>query len=381
MRDKFILAIDQGTSATKAMLINNKGKVLYRCDLEHEQYYPNSGWVEHDPKQILNNTQALIFTVVDKSGVNFEDITSLAITNQRETIVVWDKNSGEPVYNAIVWQCNRGRTLCDKLEKEGVGANVKAKTGLVLSPYFSAAKINWVLDNVDGAREKAYRGELLAGTIDSWLIWNLTEGNVHATDFSNASRTQLFNIHELKWDNELLKLFDIPRSIMPKVKSANYIFGYIKKEICGEVKIPIAGVLGDSHAALFAQKCFERGMAKATYGTGSSIMMNIGEKPILSENGIVTSIAWGINDDITYAFEGNINCAGATIKWLIDDLELLKDSAETEDIANSAKTNEGVYFVPAFAGLGAPYWDANAKALISGLTRGSKKAPCCSCST
>jgi glycerol kinase len=374
MKSEYILAVDQSTSGTKGVLFNKAGKLVGRCNAMHRQYYPKPGWVEHDAEEIFDNTLKTIKGVITDTGISPDEVIALAISNQRETALVWDKITGRPVYHAVVWQCGRAREICQTLEQKGYGKMVKDKTGLVLSPYFSAAKLKWILDNVEGAREKADKGELLCGNMDAWLIWKLTGGKVHATDYSNASRTQLFNITDLDWDDELLEIFTIPRSMMPEIKSSDAIFGYTS---CGGVlskEIPITGVLGDSHAALFGQNCFEKGMAKTTYGTGSSIMMNIGDKNIRSKKGLVTSIAWGIDGKVEYVFEGNINFTGATIKWLVDDLQLISSSRESGEIASSISDNGGVYLVPAFTGLSAPYWDSNARAIITGMTMGTKKA-------
>jgi len=374
LENRYILAIDQGTSATKAILFNQKGLIVHRCNRVHQQYYPNPGWVEHDPEEIYENTLKAIHDLLYEAKITGQQIMALAITNQRETALVWDKQTGKPVYNAIVWQCNRGSSLCNRLIKEGYEKIVKEKTGLVLSPYFSAAKIKWILDNVEGSRQKAKEGKLLFGTIDSWLVWKLTQGKKHVTDYSNASRTQLFNIKDLKWDEELLQIFTIPKTMTPNVKYSDEIFGYTTINGILEKEIPIAGIMGDSHAALFGQNCFKKGMAKATYGTGSSVMMNIGKNILQSKSGLVTSIAWGMDNYIEYVFEGNINCTGATIKWLVEDLELIPDSKISEKIAASIDSNGGVYLVPAFVGLSAPYWDSEAKASITGISRGTKKA-------
>lgn len=374
MKTQYILAIDQSTSGTKAILFDQNGDLIKRTTVDHTQYYPQEGWVEHDPEEIYTNTQKAIRQVVREAGVNDNEIASLAISNQRETIVVWDKTTGSPIYPAIVWQCSRAAGICRVLEEKGYGTMVKEKTGLVLSPYFSAAKIKWILDHVEGAREKAEADQLLFGTMDSWLVWNLTGGKVHATDYSNASRTQLFNIMDLQWDEELLRLFTIPQSMAPEVKYSDDIFGYAGDAAGFTLDIPISGVMGDSHAALFGQHCFESGMAKATYGTGSSVMMHIGSQNRVSENGLVTSLAWGMKEQVEYVFEGNINCTGATIKWLVDELGLIPDSHSAGSIAASVPDNGGVYMVPAFTGLGAPYWVNSAKASIWGMTLRTKKA-------
>lgn len=374
MEEKYILAIDQGTSATKGILFDFQAKIKHRYNAVHKQYYPKPGWVEHDSEEIFVKTLEAIDGVLQGAKVSGEQIQVLSITNQRETVLVWDKYTGKPIYNAVVWQCQRATDICDKLIEQGYAETVREKTGLVLSPYFSAAKIKWILDNVEGARKRAEKGELLFGTIDTWLLWKMTDGQIHATDYTNACRTQLFNIFELKWDDELLEIFTIPKTMVPEVKYSDEIFGYTSAKGIFDKEIPITGVVGDSHGALFGQNCFEKGMAKTTYGTGSSIMLNIGEKPIVSKKGIVTSIAWGISGDIRYVFEGNVNCTGSTIKWLVEDLELISSSKVAGKIAASTEDSEGVYLVPAFVGLGAPYWDGDARALICGITRSTKKA-------
>lgn len=374
MSAKYILSIDQSTSATKAVIFDERCSLIKRVTVDHAQYYPNPGWVEHDPMEIYQNTLKAVELATECADISQDDIIAIAITNQRETTVVWDKITGEPVYNAIVWQCQRAGKICQDIESRGYAPVIKQKTGLVLSPYFSAAKAKWILDNVEGARKKAEEGRLLFGTIDSWLVFKLTGGKVHATDYSNASRTQLFNIKELKWDEELLSIFTLPKSMMPEVKFSDEIFGFTDINQVFTRQIPICGIMGDSHAALFGQNCFEKGMAKATYGTGSSIMMNIGKQPLESRRGLVTSLAWGYKGHVDYVFEGNINCTGATIKWLVDDLELIPDSKSAGIIASSVEDTEGVYVVPAFVGLGAPYWDSEAKAAITGIARGTKKA-------
>lgn len=370
---KYTLAIDQSTSATKAMLFNENAELIARTSIDHKQYYPQPGWVEHNPVEILENTYKAIEQVISTININREDITSVAITNQRETVIVWDKRTGKPVYNAVVWQCNRGTKICENLIDQGYEPVVTSKTGLIINPYFSASGVQWILDNVKGVRKDAEDGHLLLGTIDSWLIWNFTNGEVHATDYTNASRTLLFNIHTLDWDNELLELFTIPSTMLPKVFSCDVQYG--TTTLNGMLhKIPIAGVMGDSHGALAGQMCFSEGMGKATYGTGSSIMVNIGEKALSAPRGLVTSIGFAAKGKVYYAFEGNIHCTGATIKWLQDDLQLIDNAAESETLATSVESTEGVYFVPAFAGLGAPWWDNDAKALICGMNRGTNKA-------
>ena len=370
---KYTLAIDQSTSATKAILFDINATITARTAVEHRQYYPQPGWVEHDPLEILNNTYKAVEQLIKESKVNPSDIGSIAITNQRETVVVWDKRTGKPVYNAVVWQCNRGAEICDELINQGYETKVLDKTGLIINPYFSASGIKWILDNVKGAADNARKGYLLFGTIDSWLIWNLTSNKVHLTDHTNASRTLLFNIHSLNWDNDLLDMFDIPLCMAPQILPCDSVFG--KTTMNGLLpEIPIAGVLGDSNGALVGQMCFSPGMGKATYGTGSSIMVNIGEKAIAPPRGLVTSVAYAAEGKVCYAYEGNIHCTGATIKWLQDELQVIKSPSESETLASSVESTDGVYFVPAFTGLGAPWWDKEAKALICGMNRGTAKA-------
>jgi len=370
---ELFLVIDQSTSATKALLFNQKGQLVARVSEEHQQFYPQPGWVEHDPIEILENTYKAVEKLVRENIADNDKIVSVAITNQRETVLVWDKYTGKPVYNAVVWQCNRGTQICNEFISKGYQSKVTEKTGLIISPYFSASGVQWILDNVPNAREKAEDGQLLMGTIDSWLIWNLTAEKNHATDYTNASRTLLFNINTLNWDKELLDLFTIPASMMPNVTYCDEIFGTTTFNGLTP-EIPIAGVLGDSHGALAGQMCFKPGMGKATYGTGSSIMINIGEKALPAPRGLVTSVAFAAGGKVYYAFEGNIHCTGATIKWLQDDLKLIESANETEELATSVESTDGVYFVPAFAGLGAPWWDNEAKALICGMNRGTNKA-------
>lgn len=368
---KYTLTIDQSTSATKAMLFDSSANVVSRVSIEHKQYYPQPGWVEHDPVEILHNTYAAIEYLLKEAGKDKNEIESISITNQRETVVVWDKVSGKPVYNAIVWQCNRGAAYCDKLIAEGKETFVKEKTGLIINPYFSASGVKWVLDHIENSNIN--KENILIGTIDSWLIWNFTKGKVHATDYTNASRTLLFNIHTLNWDNELLNLFSVKRSMLPEVFPCDSIFGTTTLNGLSP-EIPIAGVMGDSHGALAGQMCFDQGMGKATYGTGSSIMINIGEKVLLPPDGLVTSVAFTALDKTYYAFEGNVHYTGATIKWMEDELELIRSASESEILATSVEDNGGVYFVPAFTGLGAPWWDNDARALICGISRGTTKA-------
>ncbi len=374
MATTYILAVDQSTSGTKAILFGEDGGVLRRADISHKQYYPRPGWVEHDPEDLYRHTLEASALVLRESGLDPSQIRCLAISNQRETALVWDRKTGKAVHNAVVWQCKRGEDICRDLENAGMAARVKEKTGLVLSPYFSAAKIRWILDNVEGARAKAAGGELACGTVDSWLLWRLSGGAVHATDYSNASRTQLFNLSTLTWDDELLDAFAIPRSMMGEVAYSDREFCRTDLEGILPAPIPVYGIMGDSHAALFAQNCYETGMAKATYGTGSSIMMNIGKTPLRSKGGLVTSVAWGMDGSVEYVFEGNINSSGATIQWLVDDLELISSAKEAGSIASTVPDTQGVYLVPAFVGLSAPYWDSEARAAIVGMSRGTKKA-------
>lgn len=370
---KYILAIDQSTSGTKAILFDSYADLIARTSVEHKQFYPKPGWVEHDPEEILHNTYNAVELLLKKNKINTSDVSSIAITNQRETVVVWDKKTGKPVYNAIVWQCNRGAEICDELISRGYEKFIFEKTGLNINPYFSASGVKWILKNVEGAAQSANEGHLLLGTIDSWLIWNFTSGKVHATDYTNASRTLLFNIHSLNWDPELLELFNIPKVMMPEVLPCDGQFG--TTNLNGLIpEVPIAGVIGDSHGALAGQMCFSQGMGKATYGTGSSIMMNIGEKPLTAPKGLVTSIGFAAKGKIFYVFEGNIHYTGATIKWLQDELQLINSAEETEALADSIEDTDDVYLVPAFTGLGAPWWDNNARALICGMNRGTKKA-------
>jgi glycerol kinase len=373
MEKQYILSIDQSTSGTKALLVNEQGETIKKRSVSHKQYYPQTGWVEHDPIEIYENVKKLLIEVVDTTSISPNEIKALAITNQRETIVVWDKETGKPVYNAIVWQCRRTTEICRDLVESGYENEVKLKTGLTIDPYFSASKVKWIVDNVEGVKQRAKEGQLLLGTIDSWLIWNLTGGNVHATDYSNASRTLLFNIHSLEWDNELLEIFDIPKTMLAEVKDSNEIFGETADEALPLLGLPITGVIGDSQGALFGQKCFQTGMAKATYGTGTSVLMHTGDL-VNSSNGLVTSIAWGLNGKVSYALEGIINSTGDSIKWIKEDMGLVQDYDEIETIATSISGNQGVYFIPAFVGLGAPYWSPDTRAAILGMNRSTSKS-------
>jgi glycerol kinase len=363
-----VIAIDQSTSATKAMLFSQEGELICRYNLEHTQFYPKAGWVEHDPEEIYRNVLKAVGRLMETERLDATGSYSLCIANQRETVVVWNKRTGKPVYNAVVWQCTRGADICKELIREGHSERVREKTGLCIDPYFSASGAKWILDNVNGAREAAQRGDLRMGTIDSWLIWNLTNGKVHATDYTNASRTLLFNIHRLDWDDELLSLFTIPRSMTPQVFPCDVVFGQTTLGNLFAKPIAIAGVLGDSHGALTGQRCFEEGLGKATYGTGSSVMTNIGEKALAAPPGLLTSIGFAAQGKVFYAFEGNIHSSGATVGWVEKRLDMIASPAEIESIAASAGHNDGVYFVPAFTGLGAPWWQSGVKAAIMGMT-------------
>lgn len=367
---KFILSFDQGTTSSRAIVFNKEGSIVAIAQKEFEQIYPQPGWVEHDASEIWTTQISVATEAIVKAGLTPTDIAAIGITNQRETTVLWDRKTGEPLYNAIVWQDRRTSAYCDQLKAKGMAKSIQGKTGLIIDAYFSATKIKWILDNVAGAREKAAAGDLAFGTIDSWLIWNLTDGRVHVTDVSNASRTMIYNIHTLAWDQELLDLFDIPKSILPEVRSSSEVYG----ETTGNVlaaKIPIAGIAGDQQAALFGQMCTQVGMVKNTYGTGCFMLMNIGDKPIVSQNNLVTTIAWKIDDKVQYALEGSIFIGGAVVQWLRDGLGIISSSAEVEQLALKVQDTGGVYLVPAFAGLGAPHWNQDARGTITGITRGT----------
>lgn len=370
---QYLLAMDQGTTSCRAIIFSATGEMIATAQKEFTQFFPADGWVEHDPTEIWATQIGVAHEALAKSGLDSSDIAGIGITNQRETTVVWDKNTGKPIYNAIVWQCRRTAAYCDELKAQGYTETVRAKTGLLIDSYFSATKIRWILQNVPGAMEKANRGELLFGTIDAWLIWMLTGGKVHATDPSNAARTMIYNIHDLCWDRELLDLFGIPANMLPEVMPSSGIFGYTKPMLFG-CEIPIAGVAGDQQAALFGQCCFDKGDVKNTYGTGGFMLMNTGTTPISSQNGLVTSIAWRIGDVTQYVLEGSVFICGAAVQWLRDGLGMIRASADTEKLARSVPDSGGVYFVPAFVGLGAPYWDAYARGSITGLTRATTKA-------
>jgi glycerol kinase len=370
---KYILSLDQGTTSSRAIIFNHSGKIIAIAQKEFTQIYPQAGWVEHDPNEIWSTQLAVATEVIAKAGFRAQDINAVGITNQRETTVVWDKKTGKPVYNAIVWQDRRTSEYCNSIKQEGHSKLIQEKTGLIIDSYFSATKVKWILENVDGAKQRALNGELAFGTIDSWLIWNLTGGNVHVTDVSNASRTMIYNIHSLSWDDELLALFDIPKSMLPEVKSSSEVYGTTAGNILA-AQLPIAGIAGDQQSALFGQMCTQPGMVKNTYGTGCFMLMNIGNTPKTSTNNLLTTIAWKINGEVNYALEGSIFIAGAIVQWLRDELGLIQKSADVERLALQVKDTQGVYIVPAFAGLGAPYWNQDARGTITGITRGTNKA-------
>lgn len=373
MTKKYVLALDQGTTSCRAILFDRDSNIVGVAQKEFTQHYPKPGWVEHDPEEIWSTQYGVIAELMARYNVNPEEIAAIGITNQRETTVVWDKATGKPVYNAIVWQCRRTAGICDELKAKGLEEKVRYKTGLVIDAYFSGTKVKWILDNVEGAREKAEKGELLFGTIDTWLVWKLTGGKVHVTDYSNASRTMIYNIRELKWDEELLAELSIPASMLPEVKPSSCVYGETDPNTFFGHTIPISGIAGDQQAALFGQTCFEPGMAKNTYGTGCFMLMNTGDKVYESKNGLLTTIAWGIDGKVEYALEGSIFIAGAVIQWLRDGLKLIESAADSEYFASKVPDTAGVYVVPAFAGLGAPYWDMRARGTIVGLTRGANK--------
>ena len=366
------MALDQGTTSSRCILFDKQGKILSMAQKEFSQIYPNPGWVEHNPMEIWSSQLAVATEAMAMVGANAGDISGIGITNQRETAIVWDKKTGVPVYNAIVWQCRRTAERIDALNKEGYGDVIRKKTGLIPDAYFSATKIAWILEHVEHAKERALAGELLFGTVDTWLIWNLTKGTVHVTDYTNASRTMLFNIHELCWDEELLDKLGIPKCMLPEVKPSSYIYGYTDAGVLGG-NIPIAGAAGDQQAALFGQCCFEQGQVKNTYGTGCFLLMNTGQKAIESSHGLLTTIAAGTGDKVEYALEGSVFVAGASIQWLRDEMRMIKNAAQTEGYAAAVEDTAGVYIVPAFAGMGAPYWDQYARGMVTGITRGCKK--------
>lgn len=367
--DKYIMALDLGTTSCRCIIFDKNGRICSAAQKEFTQYFPQPGWVEHDAEEIWATQTGLMYEAMSKIDITINEIAGIGITNQRETTVLWDKETGRPVHKAIVWQCRRTAGYCDELQKLGMAEFFRSKTGLVLDAYFSATKLRWLLDNAAGARERAEKGELLFGTVDSWIIWKLTGGKVHVTDYSNASRTMLFNIHTLKWDEEILRVLKIPQQILPEVKPSSHVYGYTDSKLFGR-EVPIAGAGGDQQCALFGQTCFERGEVKNTYGTGGFMLMNTGTAPVNSHNGLVTTIAWGVDDKVEYALEGSIFVAGAAVQWLRDELGLIRDAAESEVLAKSVPDANGCYVVPAFVGLGAPYWDQYARGAVVGLTRG-----------
>lgn len=367
--DKYIMALDLGTTSCRCIIFDKNGRICSAAQKEFTQYFPQPGWVEHDAEEIWATQTGLMYEAMSKIDITINEIAGIGITNQRETTVLWDKETGRPVHKAIVWQCRRTAGYCDELKKLGMAEFFRSKTGLVLDAYFSATKLRWLLDNAAGARERAEKGELLFGTVDSWIIWKLTGGKVHVTDYSNASRTMLFNIHTLKWDEEILRVLKIPQQILPEVKPSSHVYGYTDSKLFGR-EVAIAGAGGDQQCALFGQTCFERGEVKNTYGTGGFMLMNTGTAPVNSHNGLVTTIAWGVDDKVEYALEGSIFVAGAAVQWLRDELGLIRDAAESEVLAKSVPDANGCYVVPAFVGLGAPYWDQYARGAIVGLTRG-----------
>lgn len=370
--NKYILALDQGTTSSRCIIYDKKGNMVSVAQKEFRQYYPQQGWVEHDANEIWSTQMTVAHEAMLKAGVTYKHIEAIGITNQRETTVVWDKHTGEPVHNAIVWQCRRTAEYCDQLMEQGLADSFKEKTGLLIDAYFSATKLRWILENVEGAREKAEAGDLLFGTIETWLIWKMTGGRVHVTDYSNASRTMMFNINTLQWDDEILSILAIPKSMLPEPRPSSEVYGETESTLfAGPIKI--AGAAGDQQAALFGQTCFQEGEAKSTYGTGCFLLLNTGEKPVFSQNGLLTTVAWGLNGKVNYALEGSVFVCGAAIQWLRDELSLMKNSAESERMALSVKDSNGVYVVPAFVGLGAPYWDPYARGSIFGLTRGANK--------
>ena len=370
---KYILALDQGTTSSRAIVFDHSGKICSVAQKEFTQHFPKPGWVEHDPNEIWSSEAAVIAEAISAIDINGLDIAAIGITNQRETTIVWDIDTEEPIYNAIVWQDRRTAEFCDKLKAQGLVDKVREKTGLIIDAYFSGTKIKWILDNVPGARERAEKGKLRFGNVDSWLVWRLTRGEVHCTDVTNASRTMLFNINTLQWDDDLLKLLDIPRSMMPEVKSSSEVYGHTKTTIFAH-EVPIAGIAGDQQSALFGQMCLTPGSIKNTYGTGCFVMLNIGDKPLLSKNNLLTTVAWKIGDEVKYALEGSIYVGGSVVQWLRDGLGFIKSSSEVEELASSVPDSGGVYFVPALTGLAAPYWDQYARGTIVGITRGTTRA-------
>ena len=373
MDKTYILAIDQGTTSSRAILFDHDGRIIGTAQREFPQVFPQPGWVEHNPREIMTSVLVTMTEVINQTGVDAASIAGIGITNQRETAVVWDRQTGQPIHNAIVWQSRQTAGICERLKQEGYEELVRSKTGLLIDAYFSGTKVRWILDHVDGAQERARRGELLFGTIDTWLIWNLTGGTAHVTDYTNASRTLLYDIYRRQWDDELLEMLDIPRAMLPEVKSSSEIYGQTLPKYFFGHEVPIAGIAGDQQAALFGQACFEPGLAKNTYGTGCFMLMNTGEKAVPSKNGLLTTIAWGIDGKVEYALEGSIFVAGSVIQWLRDGLRMLGKASDSQDYAERARDNDGVYFVPAFVGLGAPYWRSDVRGAVFGLSRGTTK--------
>ncbi|AYV66731.1 glycerol kinase [Niallia circulans] len=371
--EKFILSLDQGTTSSRAIIFNKKGDIVHVAQKEFTQIFPKPGWVEHNANEIWGSILAVIATVLSESDIKPEQIEGIGITNQRETAVVWDKNTGAPVYNAIVWQSRQTNEICEELKAQGYNQLFRDKTGLLIDAYFAGTKVKWILDHVDGARQKAENGDLLFGTIDTWLIWKLSGGKAHVTDYTNASRTLMFNIYDLKWDDELLEILTVPKTMLPEVKGSSEIYAHTVEGHFFGNRIPIAGVAGDQQAALFGQACFEAGMAKNTYGTGCFMLMNTGEKAVKSDHGLLTTIAWGIDGKVNYALEGSIFVAGSAIQWLRDGLRMIKDAKDSEDYASRVDSTDGVYIVPAFVGLGTPYWDSDVRGAMFGVTRGTTK--------
>lgn len=370
---KYLLALDQGTTSSRCIIFDREGRIRSQVNREFRQYYPMDGWVEQDPTEIWASQMGVAVEAMLQFGITAEDVAAIGITNQRETVIVWDRESGKPICPAIVWQCRRTAQACEEMKRQGLEPMIREKTGLLLDPYFSASKLRWILDNVPMAQEQAERGELLFGTVDSWLIYNLTDGKVHATDPSNAARTMLFNIHTMQWDEELLRLFNVPAAMLPEVRPSSGVFGYTAKHLLGG-EIPIAGVAGDQQAALFGQCCLAAGDVKNTYGTGGFLLMNTGETPLISKGGLLTTVGWQIGDRVHYVLEGSVFTCGAVIQWLRDGLKLFEKASDTERMATSVEDSAGVYFVPAFVGLGAPYWDPFARGCIQGLTRAATSA-------
>ncbi|WP_339213672.1 glycerol kinase GlpK [Ornithinibacillus sp. FSL M8-0202] len=373
MEEKFILSLDQGTTSSRAILFNHRGEIVETAQREFEQFFPKPGWVEHDANEIWTSILACIAEVLRKADADPSQVAGIGITNQRETTVVWDKNTGKPVYKAIVWQSRQTADICNELNERGYNEVFRDKTGLLIDAYFSGTKVKWILDHVEGAREKAENGDLLFGTIDTWLVYKLSGGKAHVTDYSNASRTLMFNIYELKWDDELLEILTVPKSMLPEVRQSSEVYAHTVDYHFFGHEVPIAGIAGDQQAALFGQACFETGMAKNTYGTGCFMLMNTGEEGVKSEHGLLTTLAWGVDGKVEYALEGSIFVAGSAIQWLRDGLRIIKNAPESEDYASKVESTDGVYLVPAFVGLGTPYWDSDARGAVFGLTRGTSK--------